>query len=476
MKHTKKCIWLLTVAVLAFQTALPEAGAYAAAKPKLAKKTVKVNVGAQKKVKIKNAKGYKLTVKSKKKSVVTAKKKGKAAFVVKGVKAGKTKVVCTLKKGSKKVTLKCNVTVSNVAANKTQPTKNPIDQNTPAPTGTNNQTPDPVVPTETPTATPTIKPTKAPTPTPVVPTPASGPNGITLAYDVPDAYRETAGEAAPDKRGKIETITYDTETYDEGGSVKMEKQANVYLPAGYDESKPYNVLYLMHGGGENMNTWLVGNDYSGNKKMVDNLIANGEIEPLIIVTPTFYRPSGVPDNPDLTSQFQYELRRDLIPYVESHYSTYAGGDVSDENLIKTRMHRAFAGLSMGSMTTYRAALYTNYDVFAWFGPYSGCQGPGGNQDAEADKIVSVIEDGADKGMPLGFLYCGNGVADMAHDEHVNVMKKAVAKTDKLIEGENYAFIDLPVLPRSYGGKTGEHSMWSWHIHLYNCLRVFFIRE
>lgn len=465
MKHTKKCIGLLTAAALVLQTALPGAGAYAAAKPKLAKKKVEVSVGVQKKVTIKNAKGYKLTVKSKKKAVATAKKKGNAAFVVKGVKAGKTEVVCTLKKSSKKVTLKCNVTVSHVAADKTQPTKNPINQNTPAPTGTNNQTPDPPVPT----------PTVVPGPTPYVYTPPE-PISITLTTDVPSAYRETAGEAAPDKRGKIETITYDTETYDEGNSVKMTKQANVYLPAGYDESKQYNVFYLMHGGGENMDTWLVENDFSGNKKMVDNLIANGEIEPLIIVTPTFYRPSGVPDHSDLTSQFQYELRRDLIPYVESHYSTYAGRDVSDENLIKTRMHRAFAGLSMGSMTTYRAALYSNYDVFAWFGPYSGCQGPGGDQDAEADKIVSVIENGIDKGMPLGFLYCGNGVADMAHDEHVNIMEKAVAKTDKLIENANYAFIDLPVLSRSYDGKTGEHSMWSWHIHLYNCLRVFFIRE
>jgi len=464
MKHTKKYIGLLVAAALVLQAALPGAGVYAAAKPKLAKKKVVVTVGAKKKVKIKNAKGYKLAVKSKKKAVATAKKKGKAAFVVKGVKAGKAKVVVTLKKSGKKVTLRCKVTVSNAADN-TQPTLAP-NQNTPVPTGNSQEATQAPNPAE---------PTAVPEPTPYVYTPPE-PISITLTNDVPDKYRETANEAPADKRGKIETITYDTETYDQGNSVKMKKQANVYLPAGYDESKQYNVLYLMHGGGENMNTWLVENDYTGNKKMVDNLIANGEIEPLIIVTPTFYRPAGVPDHPDLTSQFQYELRKDLIPYVESHYSTYAGGDVSDENLIKTRMHRAFAGLSMGSMTTYRAALYPNYDVFAWFGPYSGCQGPGGDQDAEADKIVSVIEKGIDNAMPLGFLYCGNGVADMAHDEHVNIMKKAVAKTDKLIENANYAFIDLPVLPRSYGGETGGHSMWSWHIHLYNCLRVFFTRE
>lgn len=466
MKHTKKCIGLLVAFAIVSQLTNPVTGIDAAAKPKLSTKSVKIKVGKSKTVKVKNAKGYKLTVKSKKKTVATAKKKGNAAFVVKGVKAGKTTITCVVKKGKKKVNLKCTVKVSKDTKPETPATQTPATQTPATPSGPINQTPAPTAPTTEPTHTPYAY---------IPPEPIN----IELPTDVPAKYRETADEAPASQRGTIETITYETETYDEGNSVKMSKQANVYLPAGYDASKQYNVLYLMHGGGENMNTWLVENDYSGNKKMVDNLIANGEINPLIIVTPTFYRPSDVPEPDgdfDLTTIFQHELRKDLIPYIESHYSTYAGGDVSDENLIKTRMHRAFAGLSMGSMTTYRSALYANYDVFAWFGPYSGCQGPGGDQDAEADKIVSVIEAGYEKGMPLGFLYCGNGVDDIAHDEHVNIMKKAVSITDKLVEGANYAFIDLPRQERSYGGYTGEHSMWSWHIHLYNCLRVFFTRE
>lgn len=466
MKHTKKCIGLLVAFAIVSQLTNPVTGIDAAAKPKLSTKSVKIKVGKSKTVKVKNAKGYKLTVKSKKKTVATAKKKGNAAFVVKGVKAGKTTITCVVKKGKKKVNLKCTVKVSKDTKPETPATQTPATQTPATPSGPINQTPAPTAPTTEPTHTPYAY---------IPPEPIN----IELPTDVPAKYRETADEAPASQRGTIETITYETETYDEGNSVKMSKQANVYLPAGYDASKQYNVLYLMHGGGENMNTWLVENDYSGNKKMVDNLIANGEINPLIIVTPTFYRPSDVPEPDgdfDLTTIFQHELRKDLIPYIESHYSTYAGGDVSDENLIKTRIHRAFAGLSMGSMTTYRSALYANYDVFAWFGPYSGCQGPGGDQDAEADKIVSVIEAGYEKGMPLGFLYCGNGVDDIAHDEHVNIMKKAVSITDKLVEGANYAFIDLPRLERSYGGYTGEHSMWSWHIHLYNCLRVFFTRE
>lgn len=463
MKVSKKCIGYLVTIAMVLQLAVPVTGINAAAKPKLSKKSVKVKVNSSKTVSVKNAKGHKITVKSKKPAIATAKKKGNSAFVVKGIKSGKTTVICTAKKGKKKVNLKCKVTVSKDAkadALTNQPTQAAQTQGTAAPLVT-------TAPTE---------PVASPTATPYVYNPPE-PIGIELATDVPEAYRETAPEAALENQGKIETITYDTETYDEGNSVKMQKQANVYLPAGYDPGKKYNVLYLMHGGGENFNTWLVENDYSGNKKMVDNLIANGEIEPLIIVTPSFYRPTGVSDKDvDLTTQFQYELRRDLIPYVESHYSTYAGGDVSDDNLIKTRMHRAFAGLSMGSMTTYRSALYANYDIFAWFGPYSGCAGPDADQYDQAKKIVSTIEDGIKKGMPLGFLYCGNGVADIAHDEHVAIMGMAVSMTDKLVDGANYAFIDLPRLERSYGGVTGEHSMWSWHIHLYNCLRVFFTRE
>lgn len=463
MKQYKKCMCMLLTTAMVSQLAISASGANAAAKPKLSTKSVKVTVGKSKKVTVKNVKGYKIKVKSAKKKIATVKTSGKKAFVIKGIKKGNTKITCIAKKGAKKITLKCNVKVhEDTTANtpvipdsQTNVTASPVGASTPAPAPAN------------PTVTPVPTATPLPVPTPIK---------VTLATDVPAEYREDAKEADPSMRGKIELVTYDTETYDEGKSVKMEKQANVYLPAGYDESKKYNVLYLMHGGGENINTWLVENDYTGNKKMVDNLIANGEIEPLIIVTPTFYRPSGVPENSDLTTQFKYELRKDLIPYIESHYSTYAGGDVSDENLIKTRMHRAFAGLSMGSMTTYRSALYANYDVFAWFGPFSGCQGPDGDKDEEVEKITSVIENGVENGMPLGFLYCGNGVDDIAHDEHVEIMKKAVEQSDQLVEGANYAFIDLPKLDRLYGGCTGEHSMWSWHIHLYNCLRVFFTRE
>src|SRR5690554_8200734 len=62
------------------------------------------------------------------------------------------------------------------------------------------------------------------------------------------------------------------------------KKCSVYLPPGYDENdreRKYNMLYLLHGIGGNRNEWLNG----GVRNILDNLIANGEIEPLIVVFP-----------------------------------------------------------------------------------------------------------------------------------------------------------------------------------------------
>ena len=86
------------------------------------------------------------------------------------------------------------------------------------------------------------------------------------------------------ERGTIEQITYTTYDYFGDGS-EMEKQANVYLPYGYDSEKKYNVLYLMHGIGGDENEWGMTGNASKVKIMMDNLIYNGDIEPFIVVTP-----------------------------------------------------------------------------------------------------------------------------------------------------------------------------------------------
>ena len=104
----------VTLAVGTVGTAVPADDANAAAKPKLSKSKVSVNVGKKAKITIKNVKAKKvkkLTVKSAKKAIAAVKKNGKTGFTVTGKKAGKTTVTASVKVGKKTTKLKLAVTV-----------------------------------------------------------------------------------------------------------------------------------------------------------------------------------------------------------------------------------------------------------------------------------------------------------------------------------------------------------------------------
>lgn len=277
-------------------------------------------------------------------------------------------------------------------------------------------------------------------------------------YEMPAEMLTEAG-----KKGRVERFTYDTRTYDEGNDKPLQKGAWVYLPWGYDPKKPYNILYLLHGGGVTEDWWF--KMFPDTVTILDRMMEERVCEPCIIVTPTYYREGNLQEDAEyVTEHFKEELRRDLIPAVEAFYSTYAEGNVSEENLIRTREHRAFAGLSLGSMTTYRAALYNNYDLFAWYGPFSGCCGPKGDRDKEVNRIRETLENGEKAGLPLKYLFCCNGDKDIAYEEHKEIMEKALPICPQLRQGETYDFYVIP---------GGVHDMKAWQLHLYHALQVFF---
>ena len=180
------------------------------------------------------------------------------------------------------------------------------------------------------------------------------------------AYRDV------NKRGTIVRVNYEATAFD--GS-RWTKYANVYLPYGYDESKPYNILYLMHGGGGNPDAWL---DCSKIKNALDRGFSEGKAEPFIAVFPTYYSldPSEHrTEGPDASWEneqirlFQKELQEDLIPAVEGRFRTFAE-NTGLEGLQKSRQHRAFGGFSMGGGVTWYVFLY-HLDIFAAFLPLSG---------------------------------------------------------------------------------------------------------
>lgn len=189
--------------------------------------------------------------------------------------------------------------------------------------------------------------------------------------EVPASYTYEPAES-----GTIEKFWYTTNTYGLYGRAEKEirKYAEVYLPYGYDPAEKYPIFYLMHGAGGSAERFF-GSSLQPKelKYVVDNMIALGEIKPMIFVGLTYYPKQGQKREADwdaeYTKGFVDELRRDVLPQVESHYSTCAE-TVDEAGLRASRWQRAFGGFSMGSVTTY----YRLCDCLDYFHSFLGMSG------------------------------------------------------------------------------------------------------
>lgn len=188
-----------------------------------------------------------------------------------------------------------------------------------------------------------------------------------ITYDIkniPDAYFQDAAQS-----GRIERVEYTTTD-----GYAYQKYTLVYVPYGYDESEAnYNVFYVIHGGGGSQQEYFSESNTSVFHRQLDHMILNGDIEPMIVVAPTYYAPNsfdtGVAASGVAVASFARELKADIIPAVESRYRTFAV-TTDGAGITASRDHRAIGGFSMGSVTTWYAFLDA-LDVFRWFMPISG---------------------------------------------------------------------------------------------------------
>ena len=136
-------------------------------------------------------------------------------------------------------------------------------------------------------------------------------------------------------------------------SPKMKKEIKsvVVLPDNYNKKSHYPVIYLLHGYSDNYAKWI---------NSVPTIKTLATKHQFILVCPDGGYSSWYFDSP-IDSTFQYEtfITKDLLVYVDEHYST-----------IPDRSARAITGLSMGG----HGALYLairNRNLFASAGSMSG---------------------------------------------------------------------------------------------------------
>ncbi len=221
-----------------------------------------------------------------------------------------------------------------------------------------------------------------------------GPDDKPAFNDPPVGFRDKRDNMA---HGTITTVQYDSKT------LGTRREMMVYTPPGYSTDKKYPVIYLLHGLNSDSGQWpyWVRADY-----VIDNLLADGKIKPMIMVFPNCNTNVTV-ENPKPDEQeerkggykgygvsFENDLLNDIIPYIESHYSVYTD-----------RKHRALAGLSMGGGQSLNIGL-SHINTFAYVGGFSSAPNTNEFGGLSDTKLLPDLV-AAKKKLKVLWLACGN---------------------------------------------------------------------
>ena len=215
-----------------------------------------------------------------------------------------------------------------------------------------------------------------------------GPAAISSLLDIP-ADRPRAFDVRAVAHGKVDIRYYDSKT------TKQTRRVHVYTPPSYDRmTSRLPVLYLLHGGDGEDSVWTA---FGRAHVILDNLIAEKAIPPMIVVMPNGYAygwDSGVAADKQ-QADFQKDLVDDLIPFVQANYR--ASSDRKD---------RALAGLSRGGGQTLSIGL-RQLNLFSRLGVFSA----GSNNPQDAFKDVAANARRVNEQLDL--LWIGSGTDDFA---------------------------------------------------------------
>lgn len=280
------------------------------------------------------------------------------------------------------------------------------------------------------------------------------------------------------KQGTVVRLDYQSNTYDEKNK-ELSKFAFVYLPYGYEENDTqtrYNIFYLMHGGGGTAERYLGGeNGDASLKRILDHMIEDGEIEPMIVVTPTFYPDDRSGPEAELTANFHNELVLDLMPAVEKRYHTYAES-TDGEGLKASREHRIFGGFSMGSVTTWYTFI-DGLDYFKYYLPISGdCWlfGRMGGTDSDYSETAAYLNQlvqGSGYSQDDYYIYAATGTDDIAYSALSKQVEAMKAYPETFVYNSDFTKGNF-----YYGVvKGGVHNNTYMNQYIYNALPAFGIK-
>lgn len=277
---------------------------------------------------------------------------------------------------------------------------------------------------------------------------------VTDDYQIEDGYNFYKENIA---HGEVKEFYYPSQ-YREGG----QGHAKIYFPPNYDpDNKKYNLVFCLHGGGQNEDYWTCGKKTASGagchaNYIMDNLYAENKVEDAIVVFPygnikydaNKEYPNTVP-NPAVQTAlwgdcylFEFEVINDLLPYMENNYPIEKGPD-----------HTAVCGLSMGCGEAIELGL-KHPDIFHYMGFFSAGPFASVNQT-----IVNTTEDAEKLNSQLKLCYFITGQNDHMMDDSA---RRFVNNCDSL--GLNSVFYEV---------KSTGHDDWCWDRGFYEFMKHAF---
>lgn len=219
--------------------------------------------------------------------------------------------------------------------------------------------------------------------------------------------------------GPVAQISYKSSTTGQTRSM------HVWTPAGNAAKGKLPVMYLIHGAGDNDASW---SSVGCANDILDNLYAEGKIEPMIVVMPH----GGMN-----TDDFVKEIVNDIMPRIESQY-----------RIKKGPANTAIAGLSMGGLETLNV-ITSHPDMFGY---------------------INIMSSG---------WFRSNEEALKAKTEHLKTIAGTLNKTARILRftmggKEDFAHsscqstlkcFDEAGVEYEYSETPGGHCWWVWHYDL-----------
>lgn len=225
------------------------------------------------------------------------------------------------------------------------------------------------------------------------------------------------------------TVSYQYYTSEELG----QRPVVIYTPPAYEDhpDQQYPILYLLHGTTDTEETWTkVGRA----NIILDNLIAEGKAEPMIIVMPygraypVISKSSGSLREWENLQEFKKDFMENLMPFVEKRYRVKADAQ-----------HRAIAGFSGGGGTSLYFGL-NNTDLFSWVVGFA----PGMREEEINRNNAKAFEDPAQTNEGLNMFWIGVGEEDFTYraiKEYFNVLDEKGIKYQSFISGGGHTWMN-----------------------------------